>query len=451
MFKQIIYFHRTYIKNNLYNKKFLLNIHLLLNMKTHLPISLVYIFITLKLCTCELLGVIQVNRHGARTGKNWEEKTSDLFYGTGNTQLTINGYKQHEALGQWIAERYISIDYQLLNKHYNKEEILFISSPSERTIFSAAGLIKGIFPHSQIVPIFERNINSQIKMKENDTPPISGYKLRIIRPEVSLFIQSPDKDDLFHATDCKLNDQEVSDLFNKSPVYDFTEEEIRNAVDDIKRAWPEGFSEIKENIYTIGFLKKLNSFLKPLQYHFDDTYINISKSTDTLFKKIQAEKWYTKRLEESKALKLSVSKLYTEFLEHINHFVYLKKLKFVAYSGHDSTIISIIVNLLNRSKLREMLEDIDQHYNFIQPEFASSLLFELHSLNKNFLENKCFIRIIYNGQILRDGFDKELVYDSELDGIEMKNFTDFLRSRIDKDYMSLKCSASGDEELRILE
>ncbi len=43
---------------------------------------------------------------------------------------------------QLIADRYISMEYQLLNKHYNKEEILFISSPSERTIFSAAVFIK---------------------------------------------------------------------------------------------------------------------------------------------------------------------------------------------------------------------------------------------------------------------------------------------------------------------
>jgi hypothetical protein len=51
------------------------------------------------------------------------------------------------------------MDYQLLNKHYNKEEILFISSPSETIIFSAAVFIKGY----QIFSIFERNINSEIK------------------------------------------------------------------------------------------------------------------------------------------------------------------------------------------------------------------------------------------------------------------------------------------------
>jgi hypothetical protein len=51
------------------------------------------------------------------------------------------------------------MDYQLLNKHYNKKEILFISSPSEKTIFSAAIFIQA----SQIFSLFERNINSEIK------------------------------------------------------------------------------------------------------------------------------------------------------------------------------------------------------------------------------------------------------------------------------------------------
>ncbi len=207
----------------------------------------------------ELLGVVQINRHGARTGKHYNDITSSLFYGSSYTQLTINGYKQHEALGHWIAEKYMYIDHQLLSRDYNPEEVLFKISPKERTIFSAVGFVKGLYPYSKITPIFKKNKGNTIKMKENDIPPIYNYKLKLNRPEIHLIVENPDTDNIFQSSQCKLSSnstEKLSEMLIKKVLFNFTKQEIISAVDDIKSQWPHPFhNKTEEEIYNKNFLK----------------------------------------------------------------------------------------------------------------------------------------------------------------------------------------------------
>lgn len=93
-----------------------------------------------------LLSVFEVNRHGARTPKHFEERQKKLFFGSQNMQLTINGFRQEQLLGSFIREKYVD-KLKFLSPEYKPEEFCLISSPTQRTIFSAAGFLSGLYPN----------------------------------------------------------------------------------------------------------------------------------------------------------------------------------------------------------------------------------------------------------------------------------------------------------------
>lgn len=93
-----------------------------------------------------LLSVFEINRHGARTPKHFEERQKKLFFGSQNMQLTINGFRQEQILGSFIREKYVE-KLKFLSADYKPEEFCLISSPTQRTIFSAAGFLSGLYPN----------------------------------------------------------------------------------------------------------------------------------------------------------------------------------------------------------------------------------------------------------------------------------------------------------------
>ena len=91
----------------------------------------------------ELIKVIQINRHGARSAETFPKYLNQQFWGI-NEKLTINGYRQHQLLGKYIKKKYI--DTGFISSIYNKNDFAIFSTPFQRTIFSASGFISGIFP-----------------------------------------------------------------------------------------------------------------------------------------------------------------------------------------------------------------------------------------------------------------------------------------------------------------
>ncbi len=128
----------------------------------------------------KLLCVIDVNRHGDRTPKQFLKFTSRLFY---KASLTINGY-QNLLLGRWFIERYI-LNKKFLNEKYNAKEVLFRSSSSAFNTFSGTGFIQGLYPNYIIKPIF----NKEKRNLRNDIiPPINNFKLNKKNKKKSLSI-----------------------------------------------------------------------------------------------------------------------------------------------------------------------------------------------------------------------------------------------------------------------
>jgi hypothetical protein len=424
-----------------------------------LPQHILFVlFIVFNYANSELLGVIQVNRHGARTsGDEYDHINKYIFYETMDSHLTINGFQQQELLGRWIAERYMHYDYNLLNKEYDKDQIIVRSSGVERTIFSAAAFIKGLYPNSIVQPTFTNNF----KLRNDDIPPISKFSLRKPVPKIPINVMDPDGDYYFKILSCKVTedaDKTLKQMLKKEVLYNITEQEIEAAINDIRPQWLSAFTnKTDDEIFTLQFLQDLNAFIRPTQYHFKDAYFNLTDTTNLVLKKIQISKWYSARLTVTEALKYAHSGFFDEFLSHFGSFQNKNKLKLAVYSGHDDNIITILVRLFQREKLLEMIQDLEQTYDFLQPGFASHLIFELHRTSTKLMkESKDFIRIIYNGQILRDGFVSDITYDKVNDGISYDLFASFLKDRIHPNYKNLYCKRKplfkngSEESLKVL-
>lgn len=386
-----------------------------------------------------LIGVVQINRHGARAPSNFPGLSSKILYGSSNYQLTINGYKQHEILGQWVAERYMQYDYTLLSEHYNPEEILFKASPEERTIFSGTAFIKGMFPKSNIFPIF----TNHTQMRADNSPPLKNYKMRVRHQDIPIIVLDPKNDKIFHSQHCRINTLSQTSLkstLEHQNFYNISMDEVTDALNEIRHQVPSLFKDKRiEDIYTMEFFSALTAFIIPIQFHTDNKYLQLSSETNALVEKFQLQKVYGLRMIDSETNKMVNSAIFDEILNYFETFIQGGQLKFVLYSGHDTNIIGMIVNLLSKETILEMIQNHNEYFNFLQPNFASSFIFELHKFVNGDNTEKHFVRILYNNEILNEGFAAGIKYNESLNGIEYDSLKSFLNSRINSDYQHLAC------------
>ena len=332
----------------------------------------------------KLEGVIQLNRHGARTGKGFTNLTNYLFFQSGDTQLTTNGFKQQQLLGKWTRERYIEYEYNLLSPNNKLNETVFKASSIQRAIFSGAAFITGMYPDSNL-SFFYTQSDGSIKVKTDDSPPIFNFNLRGKYAQIYINISNPDNDILFEAGDCRENNSTINleDSLPIITIYNYSLNDIHDAVDELKKIFPLAFEkEKKEDIYSIKFLKKLNSFIPYTNYHFNNEYFKLSNNTQNLFNQINLDKWYKGRLQESRGMNLITSAIFQEILNYLNDFIYKNRTKYVLYSGHDGNIINMLTTLFDHNFLFQKFYDLDRYFQFLQPHFASSFIIELQLISR---------------------------------------------------------------------
>ena len=119
-----------------------------------------------------LISVVELNRHGARTPKWFGEKQKDLFFGSQNMQLTINGFHQEQNLGHHIHKRYVD-NVKFLSSNYSPEEFTILSSPTQRTVFSAAGFLSGLYPDYTVNNFFLKTIKEMGEIESLRKAPIN--------------------------------------------------------------------------------------------------------------------------------------------------------------------------------------------------------------------------------------------------------------------------------------
>ena len=329
----------------------------------------------------------------------------------------------------------------MLENTYKPEEYIFYSSPSSRTIFSATGIIESMFPGSIIKPLWQNNE----KLRSNDIPPIKNFDLN--STEITLIIKDQDGDNLFHTAKCKLsknNDMNIYDMIENKKVINISEDEIKNALYDIRKRVPSLYDDISEDMNIDEVLEKMCGFFLPVDYHYEDFFGLSNETLDTL-KKGQIQRIYKKRMDETSLTRYVISPIFDIFKDLLSKYSSKSnKLKFALLSGHDTNIADILVNIFDKNYIKNKFNTNKYDFRFVIPPFASSFIIELHSSVSN-LKNYDYVRILYNGEILRSGFDKDLIYDVNHDGIRLDIFISFLNKKIDRTYKNLYCKKRKDE------
>ena len=366
-------------------------------------------------------------------------------------QLTINGVRQSQILGKYIRENYIE-NNKIINNKYNKKEFEMISSPAQRTIFTSGSMLSQIFPEY----ILKVNYEEQSEIFNNDTIPnedISKVK------EVPLLVINPNKDNLFHATNCNFRTKKLENLIkdeNEEFLFKISKEDKLLCVNELQKYLGlenSNSNEINPLQEPDGKLKELSKFFSPYVYHYGNKLknTNLSKTTLLTLKKYILNRIYDYRVKDSKFSVMTTSRLFDElntaFTNSINSIknnqIYKKM---IIYVGHDTTLISIVSNLLNKKYLKTIVlqsseDNSTSSFNFLVPSFASNFIFELHHEdNTNYDLENFSVLIKYNGKIFFKGIE-HVNDDDIIEGrIKFKKFNIIMDNLIDDDYKLLDCS-----------
>ena len=417
-------------------------------MKTNFYFLLILSF-CFTLSFSKLISVIEVNRHGARSSENFPEAPLQQFFGI-SMKLTNNGYRQHQLLGSYMNARYVKTNF--INSVYRPSDFQIISTPTQRTVYSADGFISGLYPgHVVRATYHEPNLN----LISNDTIPVidppSNYK------EIPLTVLSWVENSIFNSWNCKLNGEILKPKSENKTTYPdllpITDEEMTFAAKYLANFF--NITEIVNDFEPRAFMKQVNKYIITYFYHFGLKMEEIlpSKVVEVV-KKMYVNKWYSSRIEDSQLLKLGASELFEKINEIFTKAVNSRKnflkpkignTKYTVYSSHDTAIVNIISNLLDGEYLRKIVNtavDNQSSYDFLVPPFASNVLFELHFSRE---KQQYYVMVLYNGRVINHtlrGMNKS--YD---DGkIPLEDFMKFMKSRIDEDYKRLDCSEAIKEE-----
>jgi hypothetical protein len=425
-------------------------------MKTLKNILLFVIFIIFQAIKSEIISVVEINRHGARTPKNFPNVSSKLFFGSKDMTLTINGFRQHQILGELVKKKYMKKNH-LLKSTYDSTEFQMVSTPTQRTIFSAAGFLSGVYPDY----IVKMKYDGGSEMTVDDTVPNIDNDTQI--QEIPIRVISPSHDFLFHAENCKFNGRGIDEYLrevNSQVIFEIEEQEKRRVFKQLHTLCkldhsPKYHSGVLEDVdhYSEKEFDEMTRYFFPFLYHFH-SYLDkkIEKNSMTTIKKFTLNKWFTTRMKDSKYLRLTVSALFRNILDTFDQIKANDNkphMKYKVFSAHDTILVNIFANLISNPHLADLLQkavDDEKTFKLLVPPFASNIFFELHKE-----DDKFFVRILYNGRNINNGL-KFIGEHSDTDNskkIEWSHFEKLMKNLIDDDYKKLDCSEGGKQTIVI--
>ena len=352
-----------------------------------------------------LVSIFEIIRHGARTSKPFSNINSILNYDTKTTQLTFSGFTQHLLFGN-ILRKQKKYKKFFLNSSI---DILAISSPVERCIFSAIAHLTGLFPKHLIE---YNNINKYYGLNSNnDYPPnyeqqVSDYLINF-KKKVKLNIEDPISDVFFHAKRCYYSDTNAFDNYNtkdnynnnnnnynnnltiinqlpNEDIFDISKNEIIEAIIEIQESliltykdiikeklWNFKYDNTNYNKYAYsdvsGILRDLVEFIVPLRYHISEERYNklkFSKRTELIILKDLIQNFYGRKLNNLNQKTLLINEFVKTLNQRLNHSIDNFKKTFTLLSGHDSNIVNLISFFLNTKKLkRNIIKNIEKLSN----------------------------------------------------------------------------------------
>jgi hypothetical protein len=404
--------------------------------------KLFILLLMIELILNKLLSVVDLNRHGARTSYSFPDKSENI-YGSGKMQLTINGFRQHQILGEFVNNKYIK-QLNFLSLEYNQNNFEAFSSQTERTIFSATAFLTGLYPGYKIKVNYDETEDFRI----DDTFPSSNNQMKI--KEIPLQVITKKRDSMYHALNCKLDKKILKEndvCIEKDPIYPITTEDLKNSCNELRTFLKIKETEDPNELSDHVKLNYLSDFYTSYVYHFISKLRgrNISEETKVIVKKEKINRWYCERIHDSKKYRLSVSNFLDKIYDYFKKAVEANEKKsedykkMVLFFGHDTNFVNLFTNIFKTEFLKEMLNkaiEDEQIYNFLIPPFASNIFFELHFNEET---ANYYVQIIYNGEYLNKGI--KYIDDKNIKGnmIDFKDFSKLVENIIDKDYQKLVC------------
>ncbi|OMJ94246.1 hypothetical protein SteCoe_2581 [Stentor coeruleus] len=378
-------------------------------------ILLLQVFLT----SADLVGIIQVSRHGARSPLKkypWDESPWEVNLG----ELTREGSMQHYIIGKEFRERYI-IKKKLINPTLLLPEVYVRSTDLHRTIMSAQAQMMGFFPigpelsspfmHFRAVPPFEvlgiNNTIAELKLKA------LPYAFQPI--PIDVYENVHDYLLLGYSKSCQMMEEYVKDSQESEEYKKWVVKYERGIKKDLEKALGMQNIEFDEAAFVADSLE----CVKFHDFHMPDGV------DDSLYEKMMELKDFSNSylFNIEAALKLATSAFYMQLLETFDDIIYARSTtKYKVYFSHDKTLISLLIAL--------------DSWDSKNPPFASTLLFELHNEDSEYK-----VKIIYNDEVIK----LESICENEL--CSYKDLKDYLDSWVDKDYQE-SCYFKGPRQYR---
>jgi len=291
-------------------------------------------------------------RHGDRTPCNFyptDPYKDESLWPVSPGQLTPTGKMMHFKLGQWLRERYSGF----LSEKYIPDEIKVRSTDIDRTLMSAMSNLAGLYP-----PVGDEVWNEGLAWQPIPvhTVPIQEDILLSDRPT-----GCPRLEELLTAAE---QSQEIQSVYKENK--ELMEYISKNSGRTISTAYDMDY------IYDTLFIESLYNFTLPSWTKSIFPGGAFQKVRDLSFL-IHTYTHELKRLSGGPFLDTMVS----HWKEKINTSLYPKDMRVFMYSGHDSTIATVLNTL--------------SVYNGIPPPYASLVMFELHHSQ----EKDWTVRILY--------------------------------------------------------
>ncbi|CCD68012.1 intestinal acid PHOsphatase [Caenorhabditis elegans] len=316
--------------------------------------------------TMKLMMVQAIWRHGDRTPTETyhnDQFTENywMFGGGGWGQLTPIGMRQHMQLGQKLRARYVNGQpYKFLNTRYNQQEIFVRSTDKNRTLLSA---------FSNMVGMYGNTAQENASIAGVDYPDVVGWPVGFVPIPIHTI---PDAEDHLLSVDnyCPLQDtiwnlakttDTVSNYFNSSAVTSLMGNLTNYCGEEIN----------PDNLWILYNALKIEKQYYPAQFkQFTPWY------TDSLFEQIDIVNSQVQDFQNGLGLegkmvngidigkilrKIRGGTLVNDIYNHMNRktqcssnngkeCTYTNRLKFFAYSAHDTTLYALF-SLLGVAKL----------------------------------------------------------------------------------------------------
>lgn len=364
------------------------------------------LLLALPLFSAELIQVIQLARHGARTPNSFEFIPDQ--YPETEGQLTVLGLVQEYFLGQEMRKRYVE-DLNFLSDTFNSSEVLIKSSWKNRTMRSAYAFANGLYPQED--GVWHENIYAEgfnvdnllpLKNKQRAVDPEEIKRIRIDEDwaQETVEVISMDGDLHFHAVkngNCPPAEQVVEEL-KKSREFQEMEKYFRVALysqlaQSVNR--PLGYNLLDAESLNIKKAKSVLDNYRCNTFH-NKEHPQIDERTLKILRKSRHFWAYKLTLVDDMVRSVSASKLFSEFLEYTSR---MKKgvpntPKYIFYSAHD-TNLEVLFSVF----LLESVIDMEDHYNVIP--FSSVFSLEVHkeeSKGDNETKDNHYVKILFNDE-----------------------------------------------------